>query len=54
MDNERKSAIFLLQKTAVVTISRVCCAVLHLKEGIVELDKIEGRARKTAQRLLVG
>ena len=54
MDNERKSAIFLLQKTAVVTTPGVCCAVLDLKEDIAELDKIRRRARKTIQRLLIG
>lgn len=48
MDNERKSAIFLLHKTAVATVPGVCCMALHLEEDIVELDKVQGRARKTA------
>lgn len=32
----------------------VCCAVLHLEEDIVEVDKIQRRARKIARRLLIG
>lgn len=47
MDNERRSVIFLLQKTAVVTIPGVC-GVLHLEEDIAELGKIQRRARKTS------
>lgn len=48
MDNKRRSFIFLLQNTSVVTIPGVCCGVLHLKEDIAELDKIQRRARKTS------
>lgn len=51
MDNERRSIIFLLQKTAVVTLPGVSCGVLHLKEDIEELDKIQRRARKTSSNI---
>lgn len=48
MDNERRSVIFLLQKTAVVTLPGVPCGALHLEEDMAEIDKIQRRARKTS------